>query len=81
MKVALLFLLLAAVLFVACNAPVTVTDSQGREFVRVREASDAGDGIRNAELWQRVGAVGEGHPFYLRLITPEGQPPMFTTAQ
>lgn len=81
MKLAIMLLVLAAVLIVACHAPVTLTDSQGREFIRVREASDAGDGIRNAELWQRVGAVGDGFPYSLRLITPEGQPPLFTTAQ
>lgn len=81
MKIALLILILAAVLFVACHTPVTLADSQGREFIRVREASDAGEGIRNAELWQRVGAVGEAHPYYLRLITPDGQPPLFTTAK
>ncbi len=81
MKLAVMLLVLAAVVFVACNAPVTVQDSQGREFVRVRESSDAGGGLRNAELWQLVGAVGESHPFYLRLITPEGQPPLFTQAQ
>lgn len=73
-----MLLVLAAVLFVACNAPVTVTDSQGREFIRVRQSSDAGDGIRNAELWQIVGQVGDDHPFYVRLLTPDGQPPMFT---
>lgn len=80
MKLAVMLLVLAAVVFVACQAPRTLTDSQGREFVRVRAASDAGDGIRNAELWQQVGEVGDAFPFYLRLLTADGQPPMFTRA-
>jgi hypothetical protein len=80
MKLAVMLLVLAAVFFVACLAPRTLMDSQGREFVRVRAASEAGDGIRNAELWQQVGEVGDAFPFYLRLLTPEGQAPLFTRA-
>jgi|GEM_PF-4303374 hypothetical protein len=59
------------------SAP-TLTDAQGREFIRVRPASDAGDGLTNAELWQLVGYVGEEHPYFLKLLTPEGQPTLFT---
>lgn len=77
----LALLLLLAVCLLPFALPVTLVDSQGREFIRVRAASDAGDGLTNAELWQLVGAVGEEHPFYLRLLTQEGQPPMFTLAQ
>ena len=75
-----LFLLAFAAAAFAVTAPgaVTARDSQGVEFVLVREASPHEDGeVFDAELWQRVGAVGPAHPFYLRRLTTAGSPPMF----
>ena len=74
-------LLLALVVLAACvTAKPTATDSQGRVFVLVREETAFTDGIVNAALWQLRGETGDAFPYYLRLLTPEGQPPMFTRA-
>lgn len=61
---------------------VTARDAAGVAFVKVREASPHQDGeVFDAELWQRADAVGPAQPFYLRLLTPAGSPPMFTRLQ
>lgn len=69
---------LAVCLALVWQSVPTMIDGQGREFIRVRAASDAGGGLTNAELWQLVGSVGEEHPYYIKLLTPDGQPPIFT---
>lgn len=66
-------------LLFGCNKPApTLKDNQGREFVRVREMKPRGDGTSDAELWQLKGKVGAEHPTFLKLLTPEGTPPLFT---
>lgn len=74
-------LLALVVATAACRGTVQLADSQGRQFIRVREATEGtAEKPGSAELWQRVGATGPAHPFYLRLLTPKDTPPMFTTA-
>lgn len=73
-----LILSIFIVILSGCNPKVTVTDSQGRIFEKVREAKTNSNGVIDIELWQIKGKTGHGYPVYIKLLTEQ---PTFTLAQ
>lgn len=75
----LILIAIAVIVFLSgCNPKVTVTDTQGRIFEKVREAKTNSNGVIDIELWQIKGKTGHEYPVYIKLLTEQ---PTFTLAQ
>lgn len=74
----------AGVLFAGCSKPIQkqpqITGADGSAYVLVQKGGTAIGSVVEADLYQKVGEVGQEKPFYTRRLQAPSDttPPIFT---